>query len=112
MSEPRQDKDATDTTTDTTKTASVEPKVCTIEELYARGGPGFQEFAEQLEALAQASGIPGYAVVALNRSGLMSSFNGGTNDNARTLCGELAIDAGNELVKRMRAAAAMRGRPN
>jgi hypothetical protein len=50
--------------------------------------------------------------VALNRSGLMSSFNGGTNDNARTLCGELAIDAGNELVKRMRAAAAMRGRPN
>lgn len=112
MSRPGQDEDATDT--DTADVDAGEAQVCSVEELFEHGGPVFQLFAELVEGAAVASRIPGYAVIAISPDGSMSSINGGHDEAARRLCGELAVSAGDELVRRVRAgkAAAARGRAN
>jgi hypothetical protein len=102
MSDPGQDKDA----------GPREAERCTPEELFEHGGPVFQLFAELVEGACKASGIPGYAIIALAPNGGMASINGGSDEEARTLCGQLALEAGNELVRRIRAADADRERPN
>jgi hypothetical protein len=79
MSDPGQDKDA----------GPREAERCTPEELFEHGGPVFQLFAELVEGACKASGIPGYAIIALAPNGGMASINGGSDEEARTLCGRL-----------------------
>src|SRR3954462_5504735 len=99
MRDPRQDNDPiSDAATDPGDAVT-----CTEEELLQHGGPGFQLFAELVEGAAKASGIPGYALVALCPGGGMASMNGGTEDDARELCSQLVVSAGNELNRRIRA---------
>jgi len=76
---------------------------CTSEELAAEGGPVLQLFTELIEGAAKASGIPGYAVIAIAPDGTMSSVNGGTDEYKRDLCAQMALAAGNALMKRVLA---------